>query len=132
MSHLSLEQRGSILCLDDVIPGLQRKTVRNILRDKHPPGKPAYPEALLSDTHEVIYPIISDNLDGESIHHAALCILRVLQAFLVLMPGEDYAPHSNQPLKNCAMLLLQSVEKCVPLIFILKTSVPFSHVALFH
>ena len=47
-------------------------TTRDVLRDKHPPGKPACPESLLPDTSEVINPIIYSNLDAECILYAAL------------------------------------------------------------
>ena len=47
-------------------------TTRDVLRDKHPIGKPACPEALLSDIPETVNPIIYSNLDAECRLNAAL------------------------------------------------------------
>ena len=72
LSYLSRDQTGGILGLDDIIPQSQGLTTRNILRDKHPPGKPACPESLLPDCVESVNPIIYSDLDAECILQAAL------------------------------------------------------------
>ena len=72
LSYLSREQTGGILGLDDIIPQSQGLTTRDILREKHPPGKPACPESLLPDCTESVNPIIYSDLDAECILQAAL------------------------------------------------------------
>ena len=66
LSYISDEQTGGVLSLDDIIPGSQGLITRDVLRDKHPIGKPACPEALLTDIPETVNPIIYCNLDAES------------------------------------------------------------------
>ena len=72
LNYLSRDQTGGILGLDDIIPQSQGLTTRDILRDKHPPGKPACPESLLPDCVESVNPIIYSDLDAECILQAAL------------------------------------------------------------
>ena len=72
LSYLSRDQTGGILGLDDIIPQSQGLSTRDILRDKHPPGKPACPESLLPDCAENVNPIIYSDLDAECILQAAL------------------------------------------------------------
>ena len=72
LSYISHEQTGGVLSLDDIIPESQGLTTRDVLRDKHPIGKPACPEALLSDIPETVNPIIYSNLDAECILNSAL------------------------------------------------------------
>jgi hypothetical protein len=72
LCYLSREQTGGVLGLDNIIPQSQGLTTRDVLRDKHPPGKPACPESLLSDSSETVNPIIYSNLDAECILHATL------------------------------------------------------------
>ena len=72
LSYLSRDQTGGILGLDDIIPQSQGLSTRDILRDKHPPEKPACPESLLPDCAENVNPIIYSDLDAECILQAAL------------------------------------------------------------
>ena len=72
LSYISHEQTGDVLSLDDIIPESQGLTTHDVLRDKHLIGKPACPEALLSDIPETVNPIIYSNLDAEYILDAAL------------------------------------------------------------
>lgn len=72
LNYLSRDQSGGVLGLDDIIPQSNGLTTRDILRDKHPPGKPACPESLLPDQSDIVNPIIFNNLDSECILHAAL------------------------------------------------------------
>ena len=72
LSYLSHDQSGGVLGLDDIIPQSQDLTTCDILRDKHPPGKPAWPESLLPDSSETVNPIIYSNLDAEFILQAPL------------------------------------------------------------
>ena len=67
LSLLSREQSSGVLGLDDIIPQSQGLTTRDVLRDKHPPGKPACPESQLPDSSEDVYPIIYSDLDAECI-----------------------------------------------------------------
>ena len=72
LSYISHEQSGGVLNLDDIITESQGLTTHDVLRDKHPIGKPACPEALLSDIPEIVNPIIYSNLDAECILKSAL------------------------------------------------------------
>ena len=47
-------------------------TTHDVLKDKHPIGKLAFPEALLSDILKTVNPIIYSNLGSECILDAAL------------------------------------------------------------
>ena len=74
LSYISHEQTGGVLSLDDIILESQGLTTLDVLRDKHPIGKPACPETLLSDIPEMVNPIIIySNLDAECILNTALC-----------------------------------------------------------
>ena len=123
LSYLSREQTGRVLGLDKIIPQSQGLTTRDVLRDKHPPGKPACPESLLPDTSEVINPIIYSNLNVYSMQP---CTPRVPLASLASMHmlGEDCALRSSQPLMTCAMHLLPWDGEFVPLTYIVTISVP--------
>ena len=84
LSYISHEQTGGVLSLDDIIPESQGLTTSDVLRDKHPIGKPACPEALLSDIPETVSPIIYGSLDAEC-NSMQPCIPRVLQVSLALL-----------------------------------------------
>ena len=64
----------SLLSLDETIDDGSRKTVRNILKDKHPVQKQAHPEVFLGDIHNDFHPAVVDNIAGESICVAPLHI----------------------------------------------------------
>ena len=49
LAYISREEKG-VLGLDDIIPESHDLTTRDVLKDKHPPGKQACPESLLSDS----------------------------------------------------------------------------------
>ncbi len=74
LNYLSRDQSGGVLGLDDIVPQSNNNimTTRDILRDKHPPGRPACPESLLPNQSETINPIIFNNLDAECMLRAAL------------------------------------------------------------
>ncbi|CAM1297505.1 Uncharacterised protein r2_g683 [Pycnogonum litorale] len=63
--------RKGIMDLEEKI---QSKTVREILRNKHPQAKPAEPSALISDVDKSssFHPIIFDDLDGRLIQKTAM------------------------------------------------------------
>lgn len=54
LRYLSRDQSSGVLSLDDIIPQSQGLTTRDILKEKHPPEKPAYSEYLLPDTSDPI------------------------------------------------------------------------------
>ena len=70
--YISREEKGGVLGLDDIIPELNDLTTRDVLKDKHPPGKQACPESLLPDSLETVNPITYCNLDAERMLHASL------------------------------------------------------------
>ena len=109
---------------DHIILQSQGLTTRDVLRDKHPPGKPAFPESLLPDSSETINPIIYSNLA----YYRQPGIPRVLLPSLALthMLGGDCALHSSLPLMTCAMPLLLWAGEFAPLTFILMISVLLS------
>ena len=72
LRYLSRDESGGVLGLNDITPKSQGLTTRDVLRDKHPPGKPPCPDSLLPDSCESINPIIYSSLDAECILRAAL------------------------------------------------------------
>ena len=121
---MSREEKGSVLGLNDIFPKSHDLTTRDVVKDKHPPGKRACPESLLPDAWK-LNPIIYSNLDAECKLHAALHT-RVLPASPVLtcMHGGDCgALSSNLPLMTCVMLLLQWNREFAPVISIQTISV---------
>ena len=72
LNYLSRDKSSGCLGLDDVIPESNGMTTRDVLRNKHPPGKPAHSEYLLPDNSESVNPIVYNNLDAECILQAAL------------------------------------------------------------
>ena len=71
LAYISRETKGGVLGLD-IIPESCGLTTRDVLKDKHPPGKQACPESLLPDSMETVNPIVYSNLDAVYILHAAL------------------------------------------------------------
>lgn len=47
-------------------------SVREILRDKHPPGKPADPNSLVPDDADPVHHVVFDSIDASLIRKAAL------------------------------------------------------------
>ena len=80
LQYLSRNTTGGVLSLDDMIPTgspdsepLLRST-RDVLQDKHPPGRPADPSSLLPSSlkPDLFNPIIFDRLNADSIQRAAM------------------------------------------------------------
>ena len=80
MLYLSRNTSGGVLKLNDLIPtttdngeSCSRSTF-NILKKKHPPGKPPDPECLLHPSSEPpsVHAILYDNLNADTILQAAL------------------------------------------------------------
>ena len=70
---LSSNSSGGVLDLDEVIPDSNSpRTTREILVEKHPPGKPASTNSILQDTPTPVNPILFENLNAEAIRKAAL------------------------------------------------------------
>ena len=69
---VSNNSNTGLLSLDEIVD-TSRKTVMDVLEEKHPDPKPAYPEALLEEAdNDSFHPAIFDNLTAESIRAAAL------------------------------------------------------------
>ena len=51
-----------------------KKTLREVLMEKHPAGQPAHPETILQPPTPIldVHPVLFDHLDGEIIRKAAL------------------------------------------------------------
>ena len=59
--------------LDKIIDNTSRKTVRDVLEEKHPEPQPAHIEAFLRDANNVdFHPDIFENITGEVIRAAPL------------------------------------------------------------
>ena len=66
--------------MEDLIPGTatndegmnQLRSTRDVLRDKHPLGKPPVESSLLNNPPEQVNPILVANLNAEAIRQAAL------------------------------------------------------------
>ena len=70
---LSSNSSGGVLDLDEVIPDSNSpRATREILVEKHPPGKPASTNSILQDTQTPVNPILFENLNAEAIRKAAL------------------------------------------------------------
>ena len=80
LRYISDISKGSVLSLDKTVPvkgsdGQDKLyPVRDVLRSKHPCGKPVQENSLLHDPIDSIDPVIFDAIDGTSIHAAALRI----------------------------------------------------------
>ena len=69
---LSDDSHTGLLSLDQIID-TSGKTVRDILKDKHPDPEPVHPKILLEDAgDDSFHPAIFDNITVESIRTAAL------------------------------------------------------------
>ena len=65
--------KGGVLGLnDEVDTGCGPKKVRDILTDKHPPYRPASPDAILNDEIPELHNVVFDSLDSKRIKSAAL------------------------------------------------------------
>lgn len=73
MKLVSDNSNTGLLSLDEIVDDTSRKTVRDVLEEKHPDPKPVHPEALLEDVDDdTFHPAIFDNITAESIRAAAL------------------------------------------------------------
>ena len=78
LRYLSRNTSGDVISLDDLVPvassngETELHSTRNIPQEKHPPGKPPKESSLLTDTTEMVNPILFDNLNADAIHRAAL------------------------------------------------------------
>ena len=62
-----------VVDLDEVISDFNSpRTTREILVEKHPPGKPGSTNSILQDTPTPVNPILFENLNAEAIRKAAL------------------------------------------------------------
>ena len=70
---LSDNSDSGLLSLNQVVDEVSRKTVREVLEDKHPDPNPVHPDVLLGDTDDnSFHPTIFVSLTAESIRAAAL------------------------------------------------------------
>ena len=70
---LSNNSDTGLLSLGDVIDDTPGKTVRDVLKEKHPDPKPVHHEIILGDVNnDNFLPVIFDNIQAESIRAAAL------------------------------------------------------------
>ena len=68
---LSNKVRGRVLHLDDIISSDEQKSVRDILRDKHPPSQSVHPESIVPGDPQTIHPVF-DSIDASVVRSAAL------------------------------------------------------------
>ena len=71
---LGNQEKGGVLQLDDQVPSgpCGPKSVREILKEKHPSGQPADPESLVLDDAHPVHDIVFDCIDASLIRAAAL------------------------------------------------------------
>ena len=71
---ITAESKTGLLSLDDHIPGLTEKSVRDVLREKHPNPSRGYPNAMLDASAQkpAVHAIIFDVIDGLLIRKMAL------------------------------------------------------------
>ena len=73
MDLLTNKSKGGLLHLNDVVScPAGEKSVRDILRDKHPPAQPIHQEALLSEDPPLVHPVVFDSIDKGLVRSAAL------------------------------------------------------------
>ena len=79
MNYLSQNSSGGVLRLEDMIPIKSSDgatdsqcSVHDILKDKHPPGKPPEEETLLQYAPESTNPMLFENLNADNIRQAAM------------------------------------------------------------
>ena len=73
LNLLTNKTRGGLLHLDDKINGPENEqSVRDVLREKHPSGKPANPGSLICDVPPTIHPVVFDSIDKGIVRSAAL------------------------------------------------------------
>lgn len=59
--------------LDDKINGPEgEQSVRDVLREKHPSGKPAHQDSLICDVPPTVHPVVFDSIDKGVVRSAAL------------------------------------------------------------
>ena len=68
LRYLSYDDKSGVLSLDDTIPSTGGLTTHDVLRDKHPTGRPACPESLIAGSLESVNPIVYCNLDSTYLH----------------------------------------------------------------
>ena len=70
---LSNQNSGGPLHLNDMIDTTNGpRKVRDILADKHPPGKPVCSEAIIEDSPLEVHPVLFESIDATTIKSAAL------------------------------------------------------------
>ena len=62
-------QAGTLRLDDQIEPN---RTVRDVLKDKHPPGQPVSPEVIVNHDPPEIHPIVFDQIDASLIRSTAL------------------------------------------------------------
>ena len=73
LSLFSDQSKGGVLHLDDPVETDKgQRKVRDILADKHPPGQPAHPDAIINDNPPDVHPVLFESLDAAIIRSAAL------------------------------------------------------------
>ena len=70
---LSMNNRTGLLSLDEIVSDNPRKTVRDVLEDKHPEAKPIHAETIATHSDESnFHPIIFESITPEVIRKCAL------------------------------------------------------------
>ena len=67
---LTEETKGGVLRLGDHVDA--HKTVRDVLRDKHPSSQPAHPDSVIEDDPPDLHPILFESIDAFMMRSAAL------------------------------------------------------------
>ena len=94
-----MEGKFSLLRLDQVIGGdssTAKRTVREILEEKHPNASPSNADAILCDdpTNDVFHPILFDSITAEVIRVFALHVEGSAgPSWVDAMAGDDCAQH---------------------------------------
>ena len=67
---LTEETKGGVLRLCDHVD--THKTVRDVLKDKHPSSQPAHPDSVIEDDPPYFHPILLESIDPSLMKSAAL------------------------------------------------------------
>ena len=70
--RLATNTNTGLFSLDEMISDNSRKTVRDVLEEKHPEPKPAHAETIVSQLNNEFHPIIFESITPEIIRKCAL------------------------------------------------------------
>ena len=93
------------------------ETVRDALKEKHPPGQPGKTSAIFSPSTPATqpHPVLFDRIDEDLSHNTSSRQMGLLDLQgLTQLPGSAFACPSNSHLQTCVKLWLQQPDTYAP------------------